>query len=123
MSTINIEVKEAAHYAFKTGKERFGQELDFSKPNITWLENLLDPVYQRFFILPRDEMTSTVISQTANLRGSYLGKVIRLKRGRTRILKGRFWHVYLLRWNFGYRTSGFMSHIRETGSSFESGVS
>jgi hypothetical protein len=120
MSTINIENKETAHYLIKVGKVRFGQEVDFSEQYITRIENLFELVYLRFFILPKNEKTSNVISQTANMWGSGLGELIRLKRGRIWILKGIEWHKYPLRGHNGCRISGFMWHIREIGSSSES---
>ncbi len=122
MSTISIDIKEAAHYPIKAGNERFGQELDFSEQSIARLENLLELVYQRFFILPKNEKTSNAFSQTANMWGNYLGVHIRLKQGIPWILKSTEWHGYPLSGHYGYRISGFMWHIREIDSSFESGV-
>jgi hypothetical protein len=122
MSAINIEIKVSAHYAFKAGNEKFGQELVFSELSIDKLENLLKHSYLRFFNLPKYEKTSNVISQIANMWGSYLGVLIRLKQGSIWILKSTERYVYPLMGHCGYRISGFMWHIREIGSSFEHAV-
>jgi hypothetical protein len=122
MSAINIEIKESAHYPINAGKVRCGQKVNLSEQNITRFENLLELVYLRFFNLPENEKTSNVFSQTANMWGSGLGEFIRLKRGRTWILKSIEFHIDTLMGYYGYRISGFMWYSREIGSSIESRV-
>jgi hypothetical protein len=122
MPSINIEIKESAHYPINAGKVRFEQELDFSEQNIPRLENLLELVYLRFFNLPKNEKTSYGFSQTVNMWGSGLGEFIRLKRGCTWILKSIEFHIDTLMGYYGYRISSFMWYSREIGSSIESRV-
>src|SRR4030066_804045 len=88
MSNIKKEMKEAADYAIKAGRERFGQELDFSEQSIDKLDNLLEQAYQSFFNLPKNKKTSKALTLTANIWGSYLGEFMRLKWGGTWIHNG-----------------------------------
>ena len=95
MSNINDEMKSTADYAIKSAKEKYGQELDFSEQSIVIYENLLDQVYQSLSNLPNDDHSSSTISQTADIWGSYLGEYMCLKWGGTWTLNGSDRLVYI----------------------------
>ena len=95
MSSINEEMKAAADFAIKEAKERFGQNLDFSENSIVIFENLLDQVYQSSSNLPDNEHSSSTISQTADIWGSYLGEYMCLKWGGKWKLNGSERLVYI----------------------------
>lgn len=88
MSNINDEMKAAADYTIKATREKFGQELDFSKESIIKLESFLEQAYQSLSSRVKDDKTKASISRTANAWGSYLGEFMRLKWGGTWIMKG-----------------------------------
>lgn len=88
MTNINDEMKAAATYIIKATREKFGQELDFSKESIIKLDSFLEQAYQSLSSRAKDDKTKASISRTANAWGSYLGEFIRLKWGGTWIMKG-----------------------------------
>jgi hypothetical protein len=100
MSKIKKEMKEVADYAIKAGKERFGQELDFSEQSIDKLENLLDQAYQTFSNFTKDKKTSDSLTITAYIWGSYLGEFMRLKWGGRWILKSSERLIYIKKYRF-----------------------
>jgi Fe2+ transport system protein B len=80
-------MKAAADYTIKATREKFGQELDFSKESIIKLESFLEQAYQSLSSRVKDDKAKASIFRTANAWGSYLGEFMRLKWGGTWIMK------------------------------------
>ena len=85
MATINIndEMRQAAEYAIKMAKERFGQDLECSEGSLPKLEILIEQAYQQFSKGKLEGMAAneTVVNNTAIVWGSYLGEIMRGKWG------------------------------------------
>jgi len=81
-SNTNIEMKQAADYAVRMAKKRFGQELDYSEDSLFILEKLVEQACQQFGKRNGGgEASTNAINHTAIVWGSYLGEVMHRKWG------------------------------------------
>jgi hypothetical protein len=82
-SNINDEMRQAAEYAVRIAKEKFGQDLDFSESGLSRLEEIVEQAHQQFNnnkqagIITSDK----ALNRTASVWGSYFGELIRGKFG------------------------------------------
>ena len=82
MFTVNDEMKQAAEYAIKVAKEKFGLILDYSDNSLPNLEKLLEQASQQYRSqVGNRKPLDNAINRTASIWGSYLGEVIRRKWG------------------------------------------
>ena len=80
--TVNDEMKQAAEYAIKVAKEKFGLILDYSDNSLPNLEKLLEQASQQYRSqVGNRKPLDNAINRTASIWGSYLGEVIRRKWG------------------------------------------
>jgi hypothetical protein len=87
LSTLNTndEMRQAAEYAIKVARERFGKQLDYSETSLTTLEYIIEQTHQQF-IADKAEgnvLKRTELNRTASIWGSYLGELVRGKIGGT----------------------------------------
>jgi len=81
-ASTNDEMKQAAEYAVKVAKDKFGLELDYSEDSLPVLDKLIAQASQQY----RDQVgegkaSQNAVYQTATIWGSYLGEVMRRKWG------------------------------------------
>jgi len=82
-SDINDEMRQAAEYAVRIAKEKFGLDLDFSEASLPRLEKTVNQIYQQFNNNKEAGriLNDKVLNQTASVWGSYLGELMRGKLG------------------------------------------
>jgi uncharacterized membrane protein YhaH (DUF805 family) len=84
-TNTNDEMRQAAEYAIKAARERFGKLLDYSETSLTSLEYIIEQAHQQFIIDKADGngLMRTELNRTASIWGSYLGELVRDKFGGT----------------------------------------
>jgi hypothetical protein len=87
-SNINDEMRQAAEYAIRIARERFGKKLDYSESSLPTLEYLIEQAHQQFNTnnVEGKITNDTALNRTASVWGSYFGELIRGKFGGTWVI-------------------------------------
>ena len=88
-TNTNDEMRQAAEYAIKIAKERFGKQLDYSEGSLPALEYLIEQAHQQFKTNNVEGKISNdaALNRTASVWGSYLGEFIRENLGGSWIIE------------------------------------